>query len=71
MLINMKRVLAKGTVMDGNAMATTLLNKLRDTISARPKGAPPPKMAILMAGSNQAAESYVRKKVETAERIGI
>lgn len=67
----MKRVLARGTVIDGNLMAASLLDKLKAVVAAGPAKIPPPRMAILLAGSNLATESYVRKKLETASRVSI
>lgn len=59
----MKRLLVKGTVLDGNAMAASVLERLRMVVDARPAGVLPPRMAIILAGGNLASESYVRKKL--------
>jgi|JI6StandDraft_1071083.scaffolds.fasta_scaffold03568_13 5,10-methylene-tetrahydrofolate dehydrogenase/methenyl tetrahydrofolate cyclohydrolase len=59
----MKRVLLKGTIIDGNCMATSVLDRLRAIVAAKPVDIPPPKMTILLAGGNLASESYVRKKL--------
>jgi 5,10-methylene-tetrahydrofolate dehydrogenase/methenyl tetrahydrofolate cyclohydrolase len=51
----MKRVLTKGTLIDGNLMAAAVLDKLKICIASRPKGVPPPKLAIILAGNNHAS----------------
>lgn len=59
----------KPTLLDGNAVAESILNELREDIARHPDLKP--KVAFLRVGEDPASVSYVTKKKKTAESLGI
>lgn len=59
----------KPLLLDGNAVAESLLTELREDISRHPDLQP--KVAFLRVGEDPASISYVTKKKKTAESLGI
>lgn len=54
--------------IDGKAIAQRILEE----VAARAKAlTPPPCLALILVGDNPASKSYVRKKSETCEKVGI
>ncbi len=56
-------------LIDGNAIAESVLNRLRNEIAQHP--GLKPKVAFLRVGEDPASVSYVTKKKKTAESLGI
>lgn len=56
-------------LIDGNAIAESIINELTDQVSALTHGKPT--VAFIRVGDDPASVSYVRKKEKTAARIGI
>src|SRR5690606_30010352 len=56
-------------LIDGNAIAESVLTRLRNEISQHPHLKP--KVAFLRVGEDPASVSYVTKKKKTAESLGI
>ncbi len=57
-------------LIDGNKTAETIINELREKVSALP-GNIVPKVVFIRVGEDPASVSYVNKKSTTAEKIGI
>lgn len=57
-------------IIDGNALAKIVLSELREEIKNTPHSRPPC-VALVRVGDDPASVSYVKKKVKTAEEIGI
>ncbi|MBI3952709.1 MAG: bifunctional 5,10-methylenetetrahydrofolate dehydrogenase/5,10-methenyltetrahydrofolate cyclohydrolase [Candidatus Doudnabacteria bacterium] len=55
-------------VIDGNAIAADILSKLRAKIIKQNLR---PHLGVVLVGDNQASKTYVRKKQEAAESIGV
>lgn len=59
-------------LIDGKALATKLLNKSRDIISAQLKqGIRAPSLAVILVGNDPASSIYVRNKRQACADIGI
>ncbi len=58
------------TVIDGNAIAGQLIEELRSEVSAMPENARPC-IHLVRVGEDPASVSYVKKKQETAAKIGM
>ncbi len=56
-------------LIDGNAIAASIIEELTTEVSALP--GKKPVIAVIRVGEDPASVSYVRKKQKTAERIGI
>lgn len=55
-------------IIDGREIAQRILEE----VAARAKSlSPPPCLALILVGDNPASKSYVRKKSETCEKVGI
>ena len=58
-------------VIDGNAIAASIVAELKTEVAALPADAPRPCIAFVRVGEDPASVSYVNKKNKTAAEIGI
>lgn len=58
--------MSQALLLDGNAAAAVLLDSLKSDIEALS-----PHLTIVQVGNDPASDSYIRKKVESAARIGM
>jgi methylenetetrahydrofolate dehydrogenase (NADP+)/methenyltetrahydrofolate cyclohydrolase len=59
-------------LLDGKALASVWQQKLIETVNQiTQKGQPAPHLAVMLIGENPASQVYVKKKAQTANKIGI
>lgn len=59
-------------LLDGKALASEWQQKLIETVNQiTQKGQPAPHLAVMLIGENPASQVYVKKKAQTANKIGI
>jgi len=58
-------------LIDGNAIAASIIEELKTAVSALPAGGPRPCIAFIRVGEDPASVSYVNKKNKTASEIGM
>jgi len=58
-------------LIDGNAIAASLIAELKATVAAHPGPGRAPCLALVRVGEDPASVSYVRKKEKTAAEIGV
>ncbi len=58
-------------LIDGNAIAASIIAELKHEVSALPAGSPRPCIAFVRVGEDPASVSYVNKKNRTAAEIGM
>ncbi|RME71536.1 MAG: bifunctional methylenetetrahydrofolate dehydrogenase/methenyltetrahydrofolate cyclohydrolase FolD [Verrucomicrobia bacterium] len=58
-------------IIDGNAIAASIIAELKEKVAARPAGTEPPCIAFIRVGDDPASVSYVNKKNKTAAEIGM
>ncbi len=58
-------------LIDGNAIAASIIGELASEVAARPSGAARPCIAFIRVGEDPASVSYVNKKNRTAAEIGM
>jgi methylenetetrahydrofolate dehydrogenase (NADP+)/methenyltetrahydrofolate cyclohydrolase len=58
-------------LIDGNAIAASLIAELKATVAALPGPGRAPCLALVRVGEDPASVSYVRKKEKTAAEIGV
>lgn len=58
-------------LIDGNAIAASIIEELKAAVAALPAGGPRPCIAFIRVGEDPASVSYVNKKNKTASEIGM
>ncbi len=58
-------------IIDGNAIAASIIEELKTEVSSMPEGAARPCIAFIRVGDDPASISYVNKKNKTADAIGM
>ena len=58
-------------LIDGNAIAASLIAELKATVASLPRPGRAPCLALVRVGEDPASVSYVRKKEKTAAEIGV
>ena len=59
-------------LLDGKQVSQTLLDQLTQELTVlKQSGGTPPKLSVLLIGDNPASQLYVKKKAQTAEKIGM
>jgi methylenetetrahydrofolate dehydrogenase (NADP+)/methenyltetrahydrofolate cyclohydrolase len=58
-------------LIDGNAIAASIIAELKSQVAALPAGSPTPCIAFIRVGDDPASVSYVNKKNKTAAEIGM
>jgi methylenetetrahydrofolate dehydrogenase (NADP+)/methenyltetrahydrofolate cyclohydrolase len=58
-------------LIDGNAIAASIIEELKSAVAALPAGGPRPCIAFIRVGEDPASVSYVNKKNKTASEIGM
>jgi len=58
-------------LIDGNAIAASIIVELKSAVAALPAGGPRPCIAFIRVGEDPASVSYVNKKNKTASEIGM
>ncbi len=58
-------------LIDGNAIAASIIDELKVAVAALPAGGPRPCIAFIRVGDDPASVSYVNKKNKTASEIGM
>ncbi len=61
----------KTEIIDGNKIANNILNRLKPEVALLQTRGINPKLAVVMVGDHKPSQTYVRKKQEAAEKIGI
>jgi methylenetetrahydrofolate dehydrogenase (NADP+)/methenyltetrahydrofolate cyclohydrolase len=59
-------------IIDGNAVARTIRNECRERVQRIvAQSGPPPGLAVILVGSDQASRIYVKNKIRACADVGI